>query len=358
MKKIALCFVIFLTAATLQAQSFDSTYVFQIIKGRSDTLKAVFEWVAQNISYDVPQKDESRLLEDKKILLDEVWKSRKGVCQHYSELLNAFYTKAGFQAYVVNGYAIDKGEEFTDVGHAWNVVKWQGKWRCMDATWAAGHLEENRFVKLYTPGWFMPKADTFVFSHIPFDPAWQLLDVPLSKQQIKQKQQHPTGQKLDYEKILRDFFPEPNIATKEASLKRVIQFTDDNPLRKVYIRDTEEEIRIRKENEEVKRVNYWVDTLNVAVARYNDLVNWYNSRYKKPNWTDEQVKAKMAEMQRLSAYLRRNIKSLDVRAERLQSLVAFNRNNFEKLEKDVFRFQNFVDKYLKTAVAERKTLNL
>lgn len=111
--------------------------------------KAIFIWVAQNITYDV-----ETFYSNKNYYLDhpdaiEVLNSKLAMCMGYSRLNAALHRAAGIEAKVVFGE-----------GHAWNEIKINGKWQTQDTTYAAGFLNEasQTFIKQYMPHYFS-KAD-------------------------------------------------------------------------------------------------------------------------------------------------------------------------------------------------------
>lgn len=107
--------------------------------------KAIFTWVAQNISYDVETH-----YSNKKFYLDhpdaiEVLNSKLAMCMGYSRLNAALHRAAGIEAKVVFGE-----------GHAWNEIMINGKWQTQDTTYGAGFLNEasQTFIKQYIPLYF------------------------------------------------------------------------------------------------------------------------------------------------------------------------------------------------------------
>lgn len=107
--------------------------------------KAIFTWVAQNITYDV-----DTLINNEYFYLDhpdaiEVLNSKLAMCMGYSRLNAALHRAAGIEAKVVFGE-----------GHAWNEIKIYGKWQSQDPTYAAGLLIEDSqtFIKTYSPLYF------------------------------------------------------------------------------------------------------------------------------------------------------------------------------------------------------------
>lgn len=174
----------------------------------TDRARAAFVWVTSRVAYDAnlyfrtagqtPIVEAEQMRRDPRFagqMPEVVLRDRKAVCLGYSRLLEALCREMGLTAYTANGMALGNGVASTQgPNHAWNIVKSEGAWHLMDATWAAGHLGPDRqFVRKYTDSLFFPAPGVFVRDHLPADPAYQLLASPVSKQAFQQKQGGTSG---------------------------------------------------------------------------------------------------------------------------------------------------------------------
>jgi hypothetical protein len=143
-------------------------------------VKALHDYVADRVAYDVPALTmRPRPPQD----AETVFRTRKGVCAGYAQLLTALGQAAGEDIVVVVGDARTEGSDLTGEGHAWNAAKIDGAWYFIDPTWDAGHVNsaEEGFVKDYdTTNLFTPPA-VFGVTHFPEEPRWQLVDPPLTR---------------------------------------------------------------------------------------------------------------------------------------------------------------------------------
>jgi transglutaminase/protease-like cytokinesis protein 3 len=150
--------------------------------------RAIFCWIAHNISYDVEGFfSGSTSSSDTR----DVLQSRSSVCAGYSSLFGELGRAAGLDVETVNGYA--KGFSYQPgdpIGgtsnHAWNAVRLGGTWKLIDCTWGAGSVDNaHAFIKNYEPYFFCTNPEEFVYRHLPDNPRWQLLQRPVSRNEFQ-----------------------------------------------------------------------------------------------------------------------------------------------------------------------------
>ncbi|XP_030843285.1 hillarin-like [Strongylocentrotus purpuratus] len=71
-----------------------------------------------------------------------------------------------------------------EVQHTWNSVRIDGFWHFIDCNWGVSHIAGSMaydpFRFEYDEHYFLADPDVIILSHFPNDPAWQLLESPLS----------------------------------------------------------------------------------------------------------------------------------------------------------------------------------
>lgn len=363
-------FIAFLLfSASLQAQKFDSTYVFTILEGKKDTLSAVFNWVAENIQYDAANRFSPKSYSHPYSieLLNDVWQSKQGVCMHFAELLNAFYNKLDIESYTVVGYAINEGVEVENMGHSWNMVKWHGKWYGMDATWASGYMDANKdeFVHTYNPKWGKVSPDSLIYSHIPYDPLWQMKQFPLNRNEILAHQNSSKQDTFYVEKELKKYKQQDSLQQILASLERMKSRENDNKLQMKYIQKMKEIVTIYNKNAEIMKqrkeaflYNQISNDLNLLVTDFNIYIAWYNSRFQRPKWTDEQVATNMEKMKTAIKTIDNQLQSFHPETSEMKNLLRDLTNNYQQLKGQVDKLQRFTEKYLATETTKRSSLSL
>ncbi len=170
-------------AATRSAKGLSEYLAGKDSPARNDFEKAwaIFKWITYNISYDT-----KNILLKKDVASKKVLKRRVTICEGYSNLFADLADLAGLRSVVIPGHS--KGYGFVPgqpikvlLNHAWNAVKIEGSWYLLDATWGAGHLNDNkRFAKSFTPHYFLTPPEEFIYDHYPEEKRQQLLARPLT----------------------------------------------------------------------------------------------------------------------------------------------------------------------------------
>ncbi|NLP49832.1 transglutaminase domain-containing protein [Bacillus sp. RO1] len=122
--------------------------------------KAVYEYVAKNVSYDVQKYKNNEFEWDDSAL--KTLDSMTGVCQDYAYLAIALLRASGIEARYVEGRA---GSPWPG-NHAWVEANLDGEWVEMDPTWGSGYLDrDDNFVAAFNEDYFDPNPDEFQKTH-------------------------------------------------------------------------------------------------------------------------------------------------------------------------------------------------
>ncbi len=166
-------------------------YLMKPAKNDVEKARLIFSWIAFHIKYDARAFNSGKYGD---LSAEGVLKSRKAVCTGFANLFQALCDASGLEAITISGYAKGYGykpnQEFQEIDHTWNVVKTDGIWKFMDATWGQGYGEQKHGRMIATiqfdDYWFAPNPKEFIFTHFPEDSEWQLLSDPISKYQFKE----------------------------------------------------------------------------------------------------------------------------------------------------------------------------
>lgn len=165
-----------------------SQYLTKKFSTEQEKVRAIYVWIAENIKYNLSTIDEDNKLsieqKKKKQLPDRVLKSRRAICEGYSNLFYEMCRLSGIHAEMVTGLTKDTDGRLNEIPHAWNIVKVDGEWFLVDNTWGAGGVDENRrkYVRNLEETYFLGKPEDFIQDHFPTDPLFQLLPNPVDYQ--------------------------------------------------------------------------------------------------------------------------------------------------------------------------------
>lgn len=159
--------------------------VEELVSGRDDgfqKVKAIHDWIALNIGYDA-----EAYFKGSHPVTDPYGVLRRGasVCAGYAQLFTAMCGLAEIRSVVITGHG--RGYDWSpyrekgfESNHAWNGVEIEGGWYLVDCTWDAGHVTDDTFTSDYDISYFCTPPAGFLHTHFPDNPAWQLLDDPIS----------------------------------------------------------------------------------------------------------------------------------------------------------------------------------
>lgn len=121
-----------------------------------DKIKAVYQWVANNIYYD-KDKFNAKTFTKEDAKAEVVLERGTGVCEGYANLMVALLREAGFTAKTVYGYSLNKDKlkswpkdlfsgDLNQSGletHAWVEVYLDDEWHSYDVTWDSNNVYKN-----------------------------------------------------------------------------------------------------------------------------------------------------------------------------------------------------------------------
>jgi hypothetical protein len=153
-----------------------------------DKARAAYRWITDRVVYDVQGLLTGKLGDTSP---EAVLKSRKTVCEGYSDLFVDLCGRMGVKAAKVSGYAkivgYRPGDKFSQTNHAWNAVHLDGKWRLVDCILGAGVLNGREYQKQFSDFAFLAPPEALLFSHCPKEEKWQLVEKPLTLAQFERQ---------------------------------------------------------------------------------------------------------------------------------------------------------------------------
>lgn len=157
-------------------------YLTSRITGDREKARVIYRWIGANIDYDMELFNNLDKGSGKNRTAEETFLKRSAVCGGYASLFKKMCEFAGLECQRISGPSLTFNGE---IGHAWNAVKIDNKWRLVDATWASGYVKNGKFVRLFKDMYFLTPANHFIYSHFPNDSKWQLLKNKISIEDFK-----------------------------------------------------------------------------------------------------------------------------------------------------------------------------
>ncbi len=156
-----------------------------------EKIRAFFVWITANIRYDVKTFENKRELDpmekDALQVPNQVLRRKMGVCAGYANLFQALCEASGIEAIRVTGIVKNHRGKIPRTGHAWNLVRADGQWALIDATWGAGDVDtdEGKYTPRFKEAFFCMAPETMILHHYPNDPLFQLLPAPLTPEEFR-----------------------------------------------------------------------------------------------------------------------------------------------------------------------------
>jgi transglutaminase/protease-like cytokinesis protein 3 len=146
----------------------------------SDKARAIFDWIAYNISFDCKG---ARNNGNEKMSGDMVIKTRKANATGYASLFQDMCSVAKIRCLTVDGYVKTDIEQINEkpdeFNHTWAVVQLgqsPDSWYYVDPTLGSGYTDEKvtTFTRAYNDAFFFADKTLFNLQHYPDNGAWLL----------------------------------------------------------------------------------------------------------------------------------------------------------------------------------------
>lgn len=151
-----------------------------------DKARAIYYWIANNISYDTKPNQNNKL----KNTPADVLLTRKATGIGFANLFQDMCSSADIRCLTVDGFVKYNtqqiGEKDEEINHSWVVVQLgqsPEEWYYADPAFGSGYLSADMkaFTKAYTDAYFFTEKVTFNLQHFPDNNAWKLGSAPKSK---------------------------------------------------------------------------------------------------------------------------------------------------------------------------------
>lgn len=355
-----LSIILLLSTQSLFAQNKLLDQTIAKIDLRQDTVKAVFDWITENVRYDVrklsaiedgsikkKQGDHRTKEEYHDHLLQKVLETKRGVCQDYSLLFDAILTELGFGSFIIEGITQNsKGKVNRKVSHTWNAVQINGEWSLYDPTWGAGYIEDGkRFVKDYKPQWYKVDPKEMIKTHMPMDPIWQLSSNPINyKDFIEGQYQNSFDQAYDYPSLIEEFMNYGKKEQMQTQLTRSQKMESGMKLIDSWQRNLSKNIAQFGMNNNLDALDTATINSNAAVALFNDYVKAKNKQFKGSRYSIDKAKVLLTEAKTKTEGSLNIYKSIEVEDKKAVNFLNRSIKSSESLLKRINSELKFLEK--------------
>lgn len=254
-----------------------AAFISKNFNSKSDKTRAIFIWIASNISYDLENIFTVDFNETTAEKISKPLKTKKGICENYAAIFTDICVKVGIESYVISGYTKHYGQ-VSNLSHAWNAAFIDSAWFLFDPTWGAGYVNNDKFYRKINNNWFKVKPNQFIKDHIPFDYLWQFLYYPINNQEFYKSNSIENKKKKYFNFI-------DSIATYEkldsnSKMKETVKRIEKNRIRNSLIIERVLNLKYNIENNRIKTLNNERKLINEL---YNSAVQNHNIAIKKFN---------------------------------------------------------------------------
>jgi transglutaminase/protease-like cytokinesis protein 3 len=191
-----------------------------------DKARAIFDWIAYNISFDCKA---ARTNGNEKNNSDIVMKLRKATASGYAALFQDMCSVVKIRCLTVDGYFKKNVEQINgkpdEFNHTWAVVQLGQSpetWFYVDPTLGSGYTDDKVtvFTKAYNDAYFFADKLLFNYQHYPDNNAWLLGPAPKNESSFFSL---PLVKNAAYEYGISNFSPANGFI--KANTKKAVQFS-------------------------------------------------------------------------------------------------------------------------------------
>ena len=266
-----------------------ASYISSNFSSDKDKARAVFVWVASNISYDIENMYSVNIHDNDQDKMAKSLQTRKGICENYANLFTDICNKAGIKSFVIAGYT-KQNIQIDLLSHAWSAALIDGKWFLFDPTWGSGYVSNGKFTKKLNDKFFRVNPEVSIKTHMPFDFLWQFLEYPITNQEFYDGkiQQNKAKSKFNFKEELAVWETQTELQQVKSAAARV----EKNGVLNSLIFDQLKYLKLQAENIQqndiANRYNAAAASYNDGILGYNDFINYRNRQFK-PQLQDQAI---------------------------------------------------------------------
>jgi hypothetical protein len=244
----------------------------------TEKTRAIFIWIADKIDYDVVNMFALNFYDDPVEAVAKPLRTRKGICVNYASLFTVLRNRVGIRSVMIQGYTKERG--FVGfIPHAWSAAVVDGRWYLFDPTWGSGYVENNAFVRKLNEACFKATPETFIATHMPFDPLWEFLYYPMTTEDFFDGKTAVDKSRpyFNYPDSITAYDAEDTVTREALAANRIERNGVRNSATADMIRHLRVDVENRQRQVEADRQNKIVDALNEATRTFNRSVSLFNA---------------------------------------------------------------------------------
>lgn len=237
----------------------------------------IYQFITSQFKYDLTRFE---LIQkgkvDRELYMNELMKKHKGVCGDFANLFKTMCDSLAIPCFRVSGYTktfrIFHPVHKKRTDHAWNVVRIEGKWYPVDATWGIRQYSEKRYNrKQIDYSYLLADIVTFSKRHHPLDPTYQLTDLQRSYADFRWSRK--TEKAHIYQTVLPD-----SILNHRYRLNRKEQVMEEYVASVKYLKKGTKSAA----GHVIRQINQLTDKKNPTIKKlkpehYKESIAWYDA---------------------------------------------------------------------------------
>ena len=318
-------------------------YLTKGLNSPTEKVRIIYFWMAHAIRYDIAKMNSNETYTDPQQLVDEVLKTRKGVCANYAALFHACCQSAGIQSYIIEGYT-RQNDKIVPLAHAWNAVYIDGRFYNIDVTWAAGYVRGKKYFQQFRDNYFMILPVDFIKTHMPFDPVWQFSNNPVTHNDFESNDFAALKKQSDF-----NFGDSINtmsrLSTAEKSKREIRRITKAGITNKM-IRD---KVVQNRQSIATEVYNSSATNFNKGVVKYNEYIQYKNTQFNKLAIKDDKILELLSSARRLFESAEESLSNLNIDDTDLKNPIHSMEISIKRMTKSLDEEDAFMSKYIKTS---------
>ena len=333
-----------------------ANYINIKFHSQNDKARAIYCWITESIQYDFDNMYAIDMY-NSDISSDETLKSRKGICTNYANLYSDIANKVGVKTYVITGYTRKK-KHVNQNPHAWCVSMIDTSWYMIDPTWGSGYIQNSNYIKKINNNFFKIQPNSFIKSHIPFDPLWQFLNYPITKQEF-----HHGTSKSKNENLYFNFIDTLKIYESQSSFNRLLSSSiriESNGiccyLDYDNLSDIKFNIKVHYKKVDKELFNSAANQYKKGIFMLNEYIGYAN-KYYVPYKSDSEIRQMLEDIRITFNLALQQLEKSKYLTSSLENEIHQLKKSINQALVELKKQKNSLDKYLEIAKKYRETLS-